>query len=140
MSRYLCIIVMLSTSIACAACGASAQAATGDEIKTVSSWAATAGTACEAWLRQQVPDAYAEQTLQAAAQSLDEENAALTKLEPSQQRAALITHLQQLSPLLQTMVQALKQRDRAALADDLGMLRAEQQGLAALAQQVGTQP
>lgn len=138
--RLLSRVLVLTTAYIYVACGASPQSSINKPLQTVFSWAATARAAGDAWVRAQVPDAYAKQTLEAAAKSLGEENAALGTIAASPQRDALANRIQNLTPLLQQMQQAIEQNDRAAVRAQLATLETEQQGLAALAEQARTQP
>ena len=95
----------------------------------MASWAATARMAGEEWLKGSVPRAYAEQTLRAAAETLEEEAQAIQGqgAEGAAQwtRAAGVT--------IGQMRAAVEGGDKQALAQLLEQLKAEEQAARSLA-------
>ncbi len=80
MKRRLSYLLLLPI-ITLTACGQSADEQLQAEIKTVSSWTATAQMAGEAWTKCDVPDAYARRTLETAQDNLKETAESLEEIE-----------------------------------------------------------
>ena len=131
MIRFGCSILLL---IGLSACGARSSAdEVARELKTVSSWAATARMTGEAWANGAVPKAYATRTLREAAQTIHEEIDTIRELSststPDAGSAALLERLQALERAAGQMAMAVEQEDRAALAEQLRQLSAEEQNI-----------
>lgn len=110
------------------------------ELKTVTSWAATAQMVGDAWTRGVVPTAYAKQTLSTAQKKLHKETDTLFKssTDPTQRRT-IIQHLQRLESTVSQMSMAVEQGDYIAMAQQLKQLSTQEQTISTLAKTVGRQ-
>jgi hypothetical protein len=113
------------------------------ELQTIASWTATARMAGEAWLKGDVPNAYAAHTLRAAEASISEEIKTLQeqKLDGvAELQASLMSRAQSVQPLIGQMRAAVEKRDGSALSPLLKQLEGEEQTIKALAGSGGVQP
>ena len=117
--------------ISLSACGARSSAdELARELQTVSSWVATARMTGEAWANGAVPKAYAGRALHKAQQTIHEEIDSIRELSSASTpdaRAALLERLQALERAAGQMGMEVEQEDRAALAEQLKQLSAEEQ-------------
>lgn len=131
---------LITAMLICAGCGAPAQTEVDDQAHTVTSWVATAHAVADAWQHAQVPDAYAQQTLEAAQQGLAEADDATATLSASDQRDSLRAQIERFTPLLHTLHDAVEHDDHPGMATKLAVLENEQRRLAALVSGTRTQP
>lgn len=97
------------------------------ELKTVTSWAATAHLVADFWLQDNVPNAYAKQTLQTTENNLKQEIKTLAKVTPEQNRNKILNSVQQLQQTVRDMETAVAQKDRNTLSQKIQQLSAQEQ-------------
>lgn len=122
------------------ACGSSSSAdELTKELQKVTSWAATAQMAGDAWLHANVPTVYATDTLSKAQQNLHKETETFSHLstDPTQGHK-IIAHLQQIESTVGQMSTAVKQKDHTAMTQQLKQLSTQQQTLTKIAKSVGS--
>ncbi|MBW4635128.1 MAG: hypothetical protein KME30_25490 [Iphinoe sp. HA4291-MV1] len=111
------------------------------ELETVSSWTATAHMVSEAWLRDAVPTAYAQQTLKTTQKELQKETDNLSKLSiPPKQQQTTLKLIQELKYTVGQMSAAVEQKDRSAIATQLKQLLTEEQTIHKLVKPAGEKP
>jgi len=125
--------------ITLAACGQSPDEQLQSEIKTVSSWTATAQMAGEAWAEGDVPDAYARRTLETAQENLQETAETLKTTEeiPANQKSQAEEQINSLRQTLNRMQAAVESDDKQSLAQSLDQLNEQKQALEAFAKSAG---
>ena len=108
------------------------------ELETVTSWAATAQMAGDAWIHGSVPTVYAIQTLYKAQTKLHEETDTLahSSTNPTQRRT-ILQHLQHLESIVCQMSTAVEQKDHTAMYQQLKQLSTQEQMLSTLAHTAG---
>jgi hypothetical protein len=119
-----------------AACARSPSAQLKSDIKTVTSWTATARYVGQSWLKGNVPRAYAVQTLQAAQETLDEEAQAIGEQSTegnSQIKSSLAGQARGLSQLINLMRAAVDSSDNQTLTQLLKRFDAEDEAMKAVA-------
>lgn len=130
--RILCCLLILPF----AACGSrDSNAALRDSLTTVVSWAATAQMTGEAWADGRVPNAYAQQTLEKAQESIEREADALGEKSTSlsvDERRLLLSQLSDLEATLEEMRAAVEDGDRAGAAAQADRLRKVEEAIKAL--------
>jgi hypothetical protein len=118
------------------------------ELQTIISWAATAQMAGEAWLKGNVPHAYAAQTLRTAEESLQEELKTIeeqpSEASPAQGsstlQASLAARGRGLVQLIDRMRAAIESRDESTVAQLLKQLEREEQAVKMMSAGGGVQP
>lgn len=113
------------------------------ELQTVTSWAATAHMVSEAWLKGDVPHAYAMRALRTAQETIQEE--AQTAQEQKAEgvaalQSSLVGQARSLEQLIAQMRAAIEKRDGETLAQLLKQLEAEEQAIKSLDKSGGAQP
>ncbi|ARV60122.1 hypothetical protein BZZ01_17160 [Nostocales cyanobacterium HT-58-2] len=94
------------------------------ELDSVYSWAATAHMVSEAWIRNDVPTEYTEQTLEKTQKYIQEETDKLSKLSiPPKQQRTVLELLEQLKSTVGQMSIAVEHKDRSAISRRLDALR-----------------
>lgn len=123
--------LLLLPIIALAACGQSPDEQLQAEIKTVSSWTATAQMAGEAWTKGVVPDAYARRTLETAQDNLKTTNETLEKAGeiPADRRMRAREQINNLRQTMNKMQTAVESGDKPALVQSLDRLIKQKQWL-----------
>jgi hypothetical protein len=120
-------ILLISSLLMVAACSRSPSTTSKQDliktIKTTQSWAATAQMVGETWQHDNIPDIYAEQTLEKSQQEITKETKDL------QDSPDLLQHLRQLQQTLQQMTTAVKQHRKDDIAPSLQQLSIQQQQL-----------
>jgi hypothetical protein len=97
----------------------------------------------EMWLKDNVPHAYASQTLRMAAESLQEE---LKTIDEQQAASAstlsstLAAKARELMQLIEQMRAAVENRDKSSVAQLLKQLEAEEQAVKAMSEEGGAKP
>jgi hypothetical protein len=105
-----------------------------EELKTVSSWAATSHMVGDAWMAGSVPTSYAAQTLFGVQQQLQEERRRiLSRSIPAETRGAVLRQLDSLEATINQMLTVVRRGDRRALAQPIGQLSAAEEALVSLA-------
>ncbi|WP_013320688.1 hypothetical protein [Gloeothece verrucosa] len=125
------------------ASGCSSQPSTDkfvQEMKTVTSWAATSQMVGDAWLKQDVPTVYAKLTLETAQEKLQKEAETLNKVTPFQQKTRVLNQLQQLEKTVTRMAIAVNNKDNPAVSQQVQILSTHQQALHSLIKETGGQP
>lgn len=118
------------------ACNKSATEELNQELDTTKSWAATAEMVGGAWIRSNVPTAYAQQTLSQAEEKLHTQTTAIAQsTNPSQRQ--ILQQLQQIESTVSQMSTAAKQKDYTAMSQHLKQLSTQEQTLSTLAKTVG---
>ena len=102
------------------------------DLKTVTSWAATANMTGDAWIRGNVPTVYAKQALQKAQQEIIKETVTLDKEVPAQNHRQLLEQLKNLQQTVGQMSTAVEQENRTIVAQQIQQLLIEKQALNAL--------
>ncbi|MDF5733156.1 MAG: hypothetical protein PUP92_35510, partial [Rhizonema sp. PD38] len=105
------------------------------ELKTVSSWAATAHMVGEASIRGTVSTAYAKETLKKSREKLQEQTDKLSK-SPEARHNKVLEPLQQLQKTISQMSIAVEQKDNKAIATQLEHLSRQEKTIRTLAKQV----
>jgi len=125
--------------ITLAACGQSPDEQLQSEIKTVSSWTATAQMAAEAWSKGDVPHAYARRTLETAQENFHETTEALKETEeiPANQKSQAEEQISGLRQTINQMQTAVESDDKQALAQSLDHLNKQKQALEAFTKSAG---
>lgn len=111
-----------------------------NELQTVASWAATARVVGEAWLKGDVPHAYATKTLSNAQETLQEEAKTIEELKPEAGtglRDQLLNQTRSAAQVIDQMRAAVEKRDHQALAQLVKQLEAEEQAVKATAKSGG---
>ena len=115
------------------------------ELKTASSWAATARMVGEKWSGGAVPTRYARRSLEAAADALEESENALNTLAQGVQvagrdlRPEALAEIQKLKQVIAQMSAAIEKQDRAAMTAQISQLSAVEREIAALKREAGGQ-
>lgn len=99
------------------------------ELKTVSSWTATAQFVGESWLQKTVPTAYATETLEATESELHQEMEKIAAAASSQSQTQSLEQLRQIESIVNRMVNAIKQEDTGAMAQMTHDLASRQQAI-----------
>lgn len=104
------------------------------ETQSVSSWVATANMVGDAWIRDVVPNKYAEQTLKKAQEELRKEKEKIDKIKLSKDvsehdKSVLIAEVFQLANKTQEMSRAVAQKNRSLVQQKLEELAVEKQAL-----------
>ncbi len=135
--RSIPIVVILSIT----ACNSqSASQKLNQEIKTVSSWAATAHLTGESWLHQDVPAVYAKQTLEKTQDELKKEIKAVNKIASLSNQSAIQNQLQQLQSTIASLASGIDQHDRQAVTQSLQELSNQEKALHSLSEQSLSKP
>ena len=135
-SRRLYSLVLV---LALAGCTHSPEDQLKAELQTITSWAATARMASEQLLKGAVPRPYVVQTLQAAAETLQEEAQTSQGVKADATAAAaglqasLLDRTQSLGQSVGQMRAAVESKDDQALAQLLEQLKGEEQAVKSLA-------
>ena len=130
-SNYLLLLTLLNIS-----CSSNPDEELSKELKTVSSWAATAHMVGEASIKGTVPPAYAKETLKKSREKLLEETDKLSK-SPAAQENKVLEPLQQLQKTISQMSAAVEQKDNKKIATQLEHLSKQEKTIRNLAKQVG---
>ncbi|HUQ33000.1 MAG TPA: hypothetical protein VM095_12845 [Pyrinomonadaceae bacterium] len=112
-------------------------------MQAVASWTATARMVCEAWLKGNVPHAYAAQTLQAAQETLEDEARIIQEQAGEgnpQLQSSLALQVRVLGQVINSMRVAVDSRDNQTLAQLLKRLDAEDQATKAMTGSGGVGP
>jgi flagellar motility protein MotE (MotC chaperone) len=111
------------------------------ELRTVTSWVATAEMTGEAWTQGNVPTPYTKQTLSTAQKKLHKQTEAIAQLsyDPTQLNK-IVEHLQRLESTVNRMSTSVEQQDRSAIAHQLQQLSKQEQTITVLASRAGEQP
>jgi hypothetical protein len=105
--------------------------------QSVASWAGTAELLATAWLRGDVPTAYARQTLQSGAQQVEHARSSLAKVATGDSLAqAAVEAYGRLADRLTRMTAALQQDDRSFLEQSTDRLPSDAQRIRALREHV----
>ena len=131
LSNYLLLLTLLSVS-----CSSNPDEDLSKELKTVSSWAATAHMVGDASIKGTMPAAYAKETLKKSREKLQEETDKLSKSPAAQEQKVLET-LQQLQKIIAQMSTAVEHKDNKEIATQLDLLSKQEKTLRNLAKQVG---
>ncbi|MCC5643817.1 hypothetical protein LC607_12845 [Nostoc sp. CHAB 5824] len=104
------------------------------ETQNISSWVATANMVGDAWIRDAVPNKYAEQTLKKATEELQKEkdkidNINLSKDVTEHDKSLLLAEVLQLANKTEEMSKAIVQKNRSAVRQKLRELAAEKRSL-----------
>ena len=110
------------------------------ELQSVKSWAATAHLVGDSWMHQDVPTAYAKQTLSKAQQELQKEQDNLSQKAPPKSRSLLIAQVQHLQATVAQMSEAVKEKNFKAMSQQIQQLSAQEQMMSPLAKTAGMQP
>lgn len=131
MKRRISYLLFFLPLIALAACGQSPDERLQAEMKTVSSWTATAQMAGEAWTKGFVPDAYARRTLETARENLRETAETLEQVKqiPANQNLQAQTEIGNLRQTMNQMRAAIESGNKSALAQSLNQLIMQKQAL-----------
>ncbi|MEH1944887.1 MAG: hypothetical protein V7L01_32370 [Nostoc sp.] len=100
------------------------------ETQNISSWLATANMVGDAWIRDVVPNKYAEQTLKRATQELGKEKEKIEKIKLSKDvterdQSLLLAEVLQLANKTEEISRDVVQKNRSAVQQKLGELAAE---------------
>lgn len=139
--QHLCSLLLVLLTLTC--CTRAPADQLKSELQTVSSWTATARMTGEMWLKDNVPHAYASQTLRMAAESLQEE---LKTIDEQQAASAstlsstLAAKARELMQLIEQMRAAVENRDKSSVAQLLKQLEAEEQAVKAMSEEGGAKP
>jgi hypothetical protein len=137
-----CFLLIISACLmtTCSARVSSDELAT--EMRTISSWAATARRVVEAWLGGSVPVAYAERTLQVAQQQLQEVIDTLSKSAQAstEKGAKVLEQARSLKGIVEQMQSAVRQADQASVGQQLDQISSQQRALRALDESTGAPP
>ena len=100
------------------------------ETQNISSWVATANMVGDAWIRNVVPNKYAEQTLKKATEELQKEKDKIDKIKLSKEvtqhdKSLLLAEVIQLTNKTEEMSRAVVQKNRSEVQQKLGELAAE---------------
>ncbi|BAY78064.1 hypothetical protein NIES25_45340 [Nostoc linckia NIES-25] len=131
------LLLLIFTVTACSTQPSSKQVA--NELKTVTSWTATAHMVGNFWLEGKVPHAYAKQTLQTAQKKLQEEIDTLAEVTPAENRKTVINEVEMLRETVGQMAKTVDQKDRNALTKSIEQLSNQEQAIHNLAKAVGGQ-
>lgn len=112
------------------------------ETQSVFSWIATANMVGNAWIRDVVPNKYAEQTLKKAQEELRKEKDKIDEIKLSKDvtehdKSVLLAEILQLANKTEEMSKAVAQKNRSLVQQKLGELAAEKQALSKLRKVVG---
>ncbi len=123
----------LSLLLTCACGSRSPDEQLQTELRTVSSWAATARKVCEDWQGGRVPSGYARQSLPAAQEELQKEGETLAQNSgiPADRRAGAQGQIARLKQMIGQAQAAIEHADGGALAQALQQLTDEAQTLGA---------
>ncbi|MDZ8187954.1 MAG: hypothetical protein RMX96_24275 [Nostoc sp. ChiSLP02] len=132
------LLLLLFTATACSPQPSTQQLA--NELKTVTSWTATAHKVGDFWLQGSIPQAYAQRTLETAGKKLHEEIDTLVKVAPPENRNTVIARVQKLTETVEQMAKTVGRQDRNALTREIGELSEREQEIRSLAKTVGNQP
>jgi hypothetical protein len=135
-------VALAAVLLLVSSCGQDPASRVEQERKTVASWAATLHAVCDFWREGSVPTPYAEKTLEAARQAMQEEAQTLQKelsdgTAQQQPGAALLAHVWKLASLTQTLAGAVTREDRDAAQQVSALVAQEEQSLASLQSGVG---
>jgi hypothetical protein len=108
-------------------------------VESIESWAATAHTVSDAWVRGDVPAPYIKLTLETAQEEIGKEATDLQQL-PIQGRDKLLGGVGRVKEALKLMYEAAEHSDRVAMSQHLGKLASEEDALSKLADELGVQP
>jgi len=112
-----------------------------EELKTISSWAATAHMIADTWMAGSAPTAYTVQTLFEARRRLQEERSRIeSRSVPAETRGEVVRQLDNLGETMNQMLSAIRKADRKALARQIGQLSAAAEAVASLAKGSQAQP
>ncbi|PYS45557.1 MAG: hypothetical protein DMF68_21990 [Acidobacteria bacterium] len=111
------------------------------ELKTISSWAATASLVGEALMKGSVPVAYAKRTLETAEQKLQDESKMLEKSSdiPNDERTRAQVEINRIQGLVGQMRTAIEGKDQAALSQSIGQLMIEERSIKSFIKNVSGQ-
>ncbi|MHC5758640.1 hypothetical protein [Nostoc sp.] len=118
-----------------ASCSAKTSAEDMDkETQNVSSWVATANMVGDAWIRDVVPNKYAEQTLKKAQQELQKEKEKIDEIKLSKDvseddKSILLAEVLKLGNKTEEISRAVAQKNRSAVRQKLIELAAEKRSL-----------
>jgi arginine/lysine/ornithine decarboxylase len=104
------------------------------ETQNISSWVATANMVGDAWIRNVVPNNYAEQTLKRATEELRKEKDKIDKIKLSKDvtehdKLLLLAEVLQLENKTEEVSRAVVQKNRSEVRQKLGELAAEERSL-----------
>jgi hypothetical protein len=130
--------LLLLTSSACAS---DPQKEARQKLQTLSSWAATLRMLADSWGDGTVPSRYAAKTADDAHETLAEESQTVQQSSsiPADARAVITGHAQSIDAAATSLAQAVRNGDRAAVAQLSGQLSAEQKSIDDLARGAGAQ-
>lgn len=132
------LLLLLSTVAACSPKQKASELT--KELKTVTSWAATAHMVGDSWLRDTVPTAYAKQTLQRTQKELQKETSSLEKVAPARDRTKVLEQLQRLGYTVREMTVAVERKDRYIMTQQIQQLSTQEQAFNVLVGAIGGQP
>lgn len=132
----LCSPLLLLTSLAACSRQSSADEVA-KELKTVESWTATAETVGDAWIRGNVPVAYAKQTLTKAQEELHKEADKLGKNAAAKASTDMQEQLKLLEDTVGKMSAAVEKKDSQAMIQQIQQLSTQEQRISKLAQATG---
>ncbi|MBN3881707.1 MAG: hypothetical protein V7K64_22815 [Nostoc sp.] len=118
-----------------ASCSAKTSAEDMDkETQNISSWVATANMVGDAWIRDVVPNKYAEQTLKKAQQELQKEKEKIDEIKLSKDvseddKSILLAEVLKLGNKTEEISRAVAQKNRSAVRQKLIELAAEKRSL-----------
>ena len=133
-------LVCLATVAVVAGCSArSPDEATKKEVDAFTSWAATTHLIADRWLADAVPDRFAAQSLRRVEETLRQElRKSASQPIPEAVQARLHATASAVDSAALAMRSAIEQRQRTAVAEQLGRLSAAQRGLAELSKREPT--
>ncbi|MEH1839434.1 MAG: hypothetical protein V7L20_11825 [Nostoc sp.] len=104
------------------------------QIQDISSWVATANMIGDAWLRNVVPNKYAEQTLKKATEELRKEKEKIDKIKLSKDvtkhdKSQLLAEVIQFANKVEEMSRYVGQKNRSEVQQKLGELAIEERSL-----------
>lgn len=133
------LLLLLTLLNACSSTSSEVDEVT-KELKTITSWAATADMTGEAWIRGSVPTAYAKQTLQTAQQEIRKQTTTLNKDASVQNNKQLLAQLKSIDQTVGQMSMAVAQENRPVVAQQIQQLLIEKKALSALTKTTGGKP
>ncbi|MDZ8222415.1 hypothetical protein [Nostoc sp. ChiVER01] len=104
------------------------------EAQNISSWVATVNMVGDAWIRNVIPNNYAEQTLKKATEELQKEKDKIDKIKLSKDvtqddKSVLLGEVIQLTNKTEAMSRAVGQKNRLEVQQKLGELAIEERSL-----------
>lgn len=124
-------LLLILTAYSCQASGKDVE----KELKTITSWAATAHMVVEAWMQDSVPRVYAKHTLEKTQHELANEREVIVR-QFAQQTPRLPEQLQRLDQTIHQLAIAVDHKDKQAATQPLQQLDAIQHQIEMLSQKV----